>query len=1242
MRVMLKDYPKQKSARRAALLATTVAGLVFAVPQAYADNHEFCDRTSEDCEVVLRGASYDNAAVDRYSALGANTEAAERTVQEGVIPFRISVDGQPVAVAGAPASVVPLPPGIEDRQRTEDLRLEAVDIQVKFDGLNVQPILNVSTKPVERTVAPGQTVEFYGNWNYPAWIARAEVRILNTDREVVDIVSMAADGSAFWRAPDDRGTRIDNGAFGEVLAYSLRVYDTAGRYDETVPLPLKISREPEGVYTDRDGRGDGDAESAFASPVPGYAEDRTAVRNIPIYGGAVTVFGHHIPEGHTVTAFGRPIPIAADRDFVAQQIILPGVRKIDVAVLNAQGQGLEFSRDVYIPEDEWFYVGLADLAVGRNFRHEDRIEALDEDDRNRFYTRGRAAFYVKGKIKGKYLMTGAVDTGDDEIEDLFRNLDEKDPRRLLRRLDPDDYYPVYGDDSTTYDDAPTRGKFYLRLERDDSHVMWGNFKTRITGSEFARHERGLYGANVLYRSEDATSFGERRVVVNGFAAEPGTLPQRDEFRGTGGSSYFLRRQDITIGSEQITLDIRDRVTGLSKSRRVLRPEEDYTIDYIQGVIILRRPLGSNAAAGEIVRDGQIGGDPVFLLAQYEYSPATGDFDTYSYGTRTQAWLTDNIRLGGSAYIDDVSGKDQSLVEADATLRLTERSFVEAEVAASKGPGFGNTSSVDGGFRFVDNTGTGREGERAYGLRAKGVLDLQDVTDTSLPGRIGLQYENREAGFTSLDRITTEDTRIMGSFAEFEPTPRSSVTIRYDDIDRETSGDEREATAQAELRLTERWSIGAGITHSDRDLASGGDENGSRTDIGGRLTYEQPGYKLYGFGQVTAEKSGMRKSNHRLGLGAEVDVTDRLALTGEASFGSLGFGALAGISYEPTVDQRYYFGYRLDADRTDGDLDGYDPFGRDTGSIVFGVTRQISDQWSVYGEENFDLIGHRQSLAHTYGATYTPDDRWKMHGSVENGQFEDDQGGDFDRTAISAGVDYSEVGMRFGLRGEARFEDSQDGNRQDRETYLLSANAGADYNANWRAITHFDAVISNSDESAVLDGDYVEGSIGLAYRPVENDRFNGLARYTFLYDLPGPEQENAAGETRGPKQRSHIVSLDGTYDINEILSVGGKYGFRYGEISESRTGDDFTKSTAHLGVIRFDLHVVKNWDAVLEGRVLHLPEAKSTRYGAFAAVYRHFGENFKLGIGYNFADFSDDLTDLTYDDQGIFINAIGKF
>ena len=35
-----------------------------------------------------------------------------------------------------------------------------------------------------------------------------------------------------------------------------------------------------------------------------------------------------------------------------------------------------------------------------------------------------------------------------------------------------------------------------------------------------------------------------------------------------------------------------------------------------------------------------------------------------------------------------------------------------------------------------------------------------------------------------------------------------------------------------------------------------------------------------------------------------------------------------------------------------------------------------------------------------------------------------------------------------------------------------------------------------------------------------------------------------------------------------------------------------------------------------------------------------GEHLKLGVGYNFTDFSDDLTDLSYDHQGAFFNVVG--
>ena len=53
------------------------------------------------------------------------------------------------------------------------------------------------------------------------------------------------------------------------------------------------------------------------------------------------------------------------------------------------------------------------------------------------------------------------------------------------------------------------------------------------------------------------------------------------------------------------------------------------------------------------------------------------------------------------------------------------------------------------------------------------------------------------------------------------------------------------------------------------------------------------------------------------------------------------------------------------------------------------------------------------------------------------------------------------------------------------------------------------------------------------------------------------------------------------------------------------------------------------------------EAGDDRYGALVAVYRHLNDNLKLGVGYNFTDFSDDLTDFSYDHHGVFLNLVGS-
>jgi hypothetical protein len=58
-------------------------------------------------------------------------------------------------------------------------------------------------------------------------------------------------------------------------------------------------------------------------------------------------------------------------------------------------------------------------------------------------------------------------------------------------------------------------------------------------------------------------------------------------------------------------------------------------------------------------------------------------------------------------------------------------------------------------------------------------------------------------------------------------------------------------------------------------------------------------------------------------------------------------------------------------------------------------------------------------------------------------------------------------------------------------------------------------------------------------------------------------------------------------------------------------------------------------------MLNLPNLDERRSGALFSISRYFGDHFKVGIGYNFTDFSEDLTDLSYDHHGFFVNFTGS-
>ncbi|TDT74032.1 hypothetical protein BDE40_2816 [Litoreibacter halocynthiae] len=1171
----------RKSFIRTLLGATALGAIATALPAAAQNN---CDLVNG---VLPASCETGNAGDTVRMPVGVNTEIANGARQPAT-GFIISVDGE--TFEGDEK--------VEQKKRQADVALAKADIRVQADDLAVEKRLDLEVMGPTRGHKPGDTVRFQSATNYPAFLTRGEVRIIDQQARggprTVGVFPIGPNGQAEVRLPDGRD-----------LVAVHRVYDARGRYDETTALVLDRPNQA---------RGQDDVEEGSST---------TAIDRIPVRGGAVTVSGSSLAPNETVSTLGETIRADAQGRFVLQRILPKGDQTVIVQTKSA-GRDVTLAREVELGKADWFTVAVADITVGH------REQAVTGTDGS--YQKGRLAFFTQGTNANGVTITASADTREEDLSDIFRKFDEKDPRSLLTRIDPDEYYLTYGDDSTFEEAAPTAGKFYFKAEKDENFALWGTFKGQVNGSHFLRNERTLYGAQAQYKSAQQTKNGDAKAELQLYAAQPDNLPQRDIFRGTGGSVYFLQRQDISIGSETLSVEIRDPDSGRVLERRTLVYGRDYDINYLQGVVTLRAPLSSSIGGGVVVTNPG-GEENVNLVAQYEYTPTAGGLDGYSYGGRAQVWATDQLRFGATALIEKTGAADQKSYGADMLYQFSERTYATLEYARSEGPGFGSSFSTDGGL-IIDNTAPAGGTGEAY--KAEVVADFADLGFTT-DGRFGVYYEHRTLGFSTLDHqvsATTGDETLWGAYTEFQASERLKFTLYYDDYKNDAGQYAREGGVEGSYKLSETRTLGFGIEHLDKLTAR---ETGSRTDFALRYTVK-PNERLewFVYGQATLKRSGLEKNN-RVGAGGSYAFNNGWKVEGEVSDGSTGVGAAARVSYEDENNNSVYFGYELDPNR---EFFAGSVTGKDKGRFVSGGRRQVTRDLAYYGENTYDLFGSHRSLTSTYGVDYARSEFLSYTGSLEVGRINDSINGDFDRHALSFGVRYEDESLTARGRLEYRRERGlTSGTNRDADTILFAASGRYKIDDTQRLVFNLDASKTDTDQSSILDGKLVDASIGYAYRPVDNDRLNVLLKYRYLYDDYGQRIDGT--DVTGPRQRSHVLSFDAIYDLNQQWTIGGKIGARLSDSSPNAT-TAFSENDAWLGVANVRYHLVHKWDALLEARVLNARQIQTKEYGLVGAIYRHVGNNFKLGVGYNSGRFSDDLTDLTYDDKGVFINLIAKF
>jgi flagellar motor protein MotB len=1163
--------------------------------------------------------------------------------------MRITVDGKPIDDPGRSSS---------DVQRCTDVALDGAQIQFHFDNLESRPRLAVAAHPAAVAVSDvggspvAPIVRFRAYDNYASFIDRAEIRIFEQPQslQAVPLAIIAVDdrGLAEWQPAAETLA----GPARE-LKYVLRAYDAKGNFDETEARPLWLYGEPspEAVATSAGPQAAVDAEgapAAAATPTEllgAYGESDLARQQIPLGGGTVKVQGSGIPADHTVWVAGRQVPVDAQGKFAAEEVLPAGAHTVEVAVLDAAGNGSLYLRDLEFKKRDLFYVALADVTLSENRSNGPAEDLQGENAPQPFDSSvdGRLAFYLNGKVSENWRLTASADTREGPVEDLFSNFLDKSPESLFRRIDPDYYYPTFGDDSIVEEMAPTQGKLYVKASDGENYGMWGNFKVGYLGNELAHVDRGLYGANAHYGSEATTSFGEQRASADGFAAEPGTMPSYEEFRGTGGSLYYLRHQDILTGSERVRIEIRDKDSGIVTGVVDLQPAVDYDIDWIQGRILLTQPLSSIADDNLLVRSNGLSGDEAHLVVRYEYTPGFDELDAVAVGGQGHYWFGDHVRLGLTANSNDDGNADSSLGAADLTLRMSTASWLKVQAGRSEGLVSNSLQSNDGGFGFSSHDPLSFTDAEAQAYRADLSFGLGDFF-AGHDGRVTFYVQNLGAGYSAPGQSTINDTEQYGGTFRMPVTNRVSLAAKGDQKTEDQGLETRALELDLGFKVTDKWSVSTGVRNDSRTdnspIVPLTQEQGERTDAVAQVTFD-PGasWRAYGFVQDTVASSDGREDNGRVGVGGSYSLTKRFKLDGEVSDGDLGLGGRVGTSFLYSDQTQLYLNYSLENERTDNGVHVQ------RGNLVSGVKRRLSDATSVYLEERYQHGGSLAGLTHATGIHLVAKERWNLGGSAEYGTLHDSlTGAETDRRAAGIRLGYGWESLQFSSAIEYRQDDAEqpDLTLTERTSWLFRNNFKLQLTPDWRMVGKVDHSISDSSLGDFYGGGYTEAVIGYAYRPVQNDRLTALAKYTFFYNVPTTDQVALTNTPAEFIQKSHIVSFDLTYDLTAKWSIGGKVAYRLGQVSLDRDQPEFFDNAAQLLVLRADWRFLKDWEGMAEVRMLDLPDISQRRSGALAAVYRYLGEHMKAGVGYNFTDFSDDLTDLSYDHQGAFVNMIGSW
>jgi len=822
----------------------------------------------------------------------------------------------------------------------------------------------------------------------------------------------------------------------------------------------------------------------------------------------------------------------------------------------------------------------------------------------------RAALYLKGKVKGDYLLTLAYDS------------DKDTDRQLFEEVDPNAFYPVYGDASIRGADAQSTSKLYVRVDRQRSFLLYGDYTTQDDNvarslSQYSRSLTGLQG-----------HYEEGRVTANLFAADDNLRQVIDEFPARGVSGpYAVSNPNGVTGSEKVEILVRDRnqSTVILKTTQLTRTS-DYDFEPFSGQIVFRAPVPSF--------DDQL--NPVTIRVTYEVDQ--GGEKYMVYGGDLKLALTDKLGMGVSVAKDENPLAPYTVAGANLHLKLSDKTEFIAEIA-------GTRSVVNDASGYNTNTSSafaGKSGELTGGAARVELRHSDDkLRSRAYVAKASEDFNNTAAGITG---GRTE----LGVTGAYKVSPRLSLNGEYlhsqDKIDEASTridNDSKAFSVGADYQVNDRLTVGGGVRKVKENAASlTSTVSSCSTGSSASSTGYNTGFGISQVGNQTIDPvtglpvvcSGTTLTT----IETATEDLDRTSVYGRAAYKMTESLTLSGELQRETGDDGTNL-YRIGADwavaektRLYGRYERSREYGGAYGlgvgdaatAFVFGVDTQYMQDGSVYSEYRLRDTASGEDVQAALGLR----NGWMLRPGLRLvTAVERLTSTDGNAKAASLGLEYTGSEL---WKGSGRVEWRQD---DDNTNHLATLGLARKLDRDWTLLArdYFSRVKPRTADGS--DTRQNRFQVGFAYRPVDNNRFDALGTLEVRNEF--------TGGTDVLDRDVRIASLRANYHPSRPWWLSGRAAYK--RVDELLAGTVRDTYSASLLGARVTYDITNRWTlgglfSVLQGT------GGSRQYAYGVEVGYVLMDNLWATLGYNWRGFQDQDISSEYTNRGWVLGLRYKF